>query len=200
MTNKEKRNLNLPFRTTPPIIFEQLKTKLLIKSYNRMVPYNAIKAQLIFKLIGLKYKKNVYFAPPFYCDYGKNIQIGCNFYSNMNCTILDAAKVTIGDNVLFGPNVSLITASHPIHGEMRKLELHCGIPIVIEDDVWIGGNATVLPGVTIGKGSVIGAGSVVTKDIPESVVAVGNPCKVIRKITNEDKNYYFKNRKWDDIT
>lgn len=199
MTNREKQKLNLPFKMTLFSILEQIRAKLLVKSYNRMIPYNVLKANIIFKLLKIKHKRNVYFAPPFFCDYGKNIEIGSNFYSNMGCTILDTAKVQIGDDVLFGPNVSLFTASHPIHRDMRKLEYQYGIPIRIENGVWIGGNTVILPGVTIGQGSVIGAGSVVTKDIPESVVAVGNPCKVIRKISNVDKKYYFKKMEWDNI-
>lgn len=117
---------------------------------------------------------------PFQCDYGYNIHVGKEFFANYNCVILDCAKVTIGDNVLFAPNVGIYTATHPIDAETRTSGLEMAYPITIGNRVWIGAHATILPGVTIGDNSVIGAGSVVTKDIPANVVAVGNPCKVLR--------------------
>ncbi len=116
---------------------------------------------------------------------------------NYNCTILDVAEVFIGDNVLFAPNVSIFTAGHPIHPESRITGYEYGIPIHIGSNVWIGGNSVVNPGVTIGEGSVIGSGSVVTKDIPPFVVAAGNPCRVIRKITEADRRFYFKDHEFD---
>lgn len=119
---------------------------------------------------------------PFYCDYGYNITIGSRFYANRNLTILDCAKVTIGNNVLIGPGCILATGSHPLDSAVRSQGLEYARDIVIEDDVWLGAGVIVLPGVTIKKGSVIGAGSVVTKDIPEAVVAYGNPCRVIKKV------------------
>jgi maltose O-acetyltransferase len=122
---------------------------------------------------------NLYVEPPFFCDYGYNIHCGENVYFNTNCVVLDASKVTIGSNVLFGPGVQLYTASHPIDAETRRTH-SLSKPITIGDDCWIGGNAVICPGVTIGNGCVIGAGSVVTKDIPDNSMAVGNPAKVIR--------------------
>ena len=113
-----------------------------------------------------------------------------------NCTILDVAKVTIGENVLFAPNVSIYTAGHPVHPVSRQSGYEYGIPVTIGDNVWVGGNVVITPGVTIGDNVVIGAGSVVTKDIPANVVAAGNPCRVIRKITEEDKKYYYKDREF----
>ena len=136
--------------------------------------------------------------PPFYCDYGSHIEVGENFFANYNCTILDVAPVKIGDNVLFGPNVSLYTAGHPLHPVSRNSAYEYGISITIGDNVWLGGNVVVTPGVHIGNNVVIGAGSVVTKDIPDNMVAAGNPCRVIREITEEDKKYYYKNRKFDE--
>lgn len=137
------------------------------------------------------------FEPPFRCDYGYNIEIGENFYSNYNCTILDCAKVTIGNNVLFAPNVSLFTAGHPIDATLRAQEYEYAFPITIGNDVWIGGNTVINPGVTIGSNVVIGSGSVITKDIPSNCIAAGNPCRVIRDITEEDKQYYYKKLKFD---
>ena len=120
---------------------------------------------------------------------------GENFYSNYNLIILDCAPVKIGDNVLIGPNVSIYTAGHPLHYEIRNQEYEYAFPIIIGDNVWIGGNVVINPGVSIGENSVIGSGSVVTKDIPKNVIAIGNPCKVLRVITDDDKHYYFKNLK-----
>lgn len=127
------------------------------------------------------------FTPSFWCDYGFNIKVGKNFYSNHNLVILDCAEVRFGDNVFIGPNCGFYTAIHPIDAGQRKMEIEWAKPIKVGNDVWFGGSVTVLPGVTIGDNVVIGAGSVVVKDIPSGVVAVGNPCKPIRKITEADK-------------
>ncbi len=128
-------------------------------------------------------KTDVFIQPPFYCDYGGNISLGRKVFFNFNCVILDVAPVTIGDYVLFGPNVQVYTATHPISPAERRLGLEYGKPVSIGSDVWVGGGAIICPGVTIGAGSVIAAGSVVTRDVPEGVVAVGNPCRVVRPIT-----------------
>lgn len=136
--------------------------------------------------------------PPFYCDYGKNIEVGKNFFANYNCMIIDVARVTIGENCMMAPNVAIYTAGHPIHPAARNSAYEYGIEVTIGDNVWLGGNTVVVPGVHIGSNVVIGAGSVVTKDIPDWSVAVGNPCRVVKKITEEDKQYYFKDRKFDD--
>jgi maltose O-acetyltransferase len=120
--------------------------------------------------------------PPFHCDYGSNITIGDNVFFNFNCVILDVASVTIGSNVLFAPNVQIYAATHPLSVAQRRAGLELGKPITIGDDVWVGGGVIICPGVTIGARSVIGAGSVVTKNIPEDVLAYGNPCRVVRAI------------------
>lgn len=125
---------------------------------------------------------------PFHCDYGYNIEIGENFFANYNCVILDGAKVTFGDNVFIAPNCSFYTAGHPIDVLQRNQGLEYALPIKIGNNVWIGGNVTVLPGVTIGDNTVIGAGSLVNKDIPSNVVAAGNPCRVIREITENNQD------------
>ena len=149
--------------------------------------------QLLKNLLG-SVKDNFYVEPPFHCDYGYNISIGEKFYSNYNLIILDCAKVSIGDNVMLAPNVSIFTAGHPIDAEMRNKEWEYAIPVKIGNNVWIGGNTVINPGISIGDNTVIGSGSVLTKDIPSNVIAAGNPCKVIRKITEEDRQYYFKRR------
>lgn len=136
--------------------------------------------------------ENIFVNPPLFIDYGKHIHMGENVYCNMGCTFLDVNSITIGNNVMLGPNVSLYTAGHQIDPEVRITTIEFGYPIVIEDNVWIGGNATVVPGVTIGKNSVVAAGSVVTKDVPANVVVGGNPAKVIRAITEEDELHWRK--------
>lgn len=142
--------------------------------------------------------KNLMIVPPFRCDYGYNITVGDNFYSNYNLTILDVAPVTIGDNVFIAPNVAIYTAGHPIHPKARNSMYEYGISITIGDNCWIGGNTVICPGVKIGNGVVIGAGSVVTHDVPDNVVAAGNPCRVLRGITDEDLKYYFKRREFGE--
>ena len=127
---------------------------------------------------------------PFFCDFGENIHIGTNFYANHNLSILDGGKVTIGDYVFIAPNVVITTAGHAIDPSQRDKGLEIALPITIGNHVWLGANVTILPGVTIGDNVVIGGGSVVTKDIPSNVIAVGNPCRVLRKITDDDKYKY----------
>ena len=144
----------------------------------------------IFKSVG----KNAIINKPFFCDLGCNISVGDNFYANFDCVFLDVNEIKIGNNVFLAPRVSLFTAGHPIDKDIRNEQLEYGWPITIGNDVWIGGNTTVNPGVTIGDNVVIGSGSVVTKDIPSGVVAAGNPCRVIRKITVEDKIYWEKEK------
>lgn len=145
--------------------------------------------QLVRQLLG-KVGKNISIEPPFYCDYGYNIEVGDNCYFNMNCVILDGAKVTFGDNVFVAPSCGFYTAGHPFDVEQRNAGLEYAYPITVGNNVWIGAQVCVLPGVTIGDNSVIAAGSVVNKSIPSNVLAAGNPCRVIREITEEDKRKY----------
>ena len=158
--------------------------------FNNCKPSDMKKQQeLLARILG-EMGENPVVTAPFYCDYGFNISVGQNFYTNHNVTILDGAKVTFGDNVFIAPNCVFSTAGHAIDSEQRTSGLEIALPITVGDNVWIGTNVSVLPGVTIGKNTIIGAGSVVNKDIPDGVIAVGNPCKVIRKITEEDKKKY----------
>lgn len=147
--------------------------------------------ELLRRLFG-KVKGDFSIVSPFFCDYGYNIEIGNNFFMNMNCVILDGAKVTFGDNVFVAPGCGFYTAGHPLDWEQRNAGLEYAYPITVGNNVWIGAQVCVLPGVTIGDNTVIGAGSVVTKNIPANVLAAGNPCRVIREITEEDKNRYNK--------
>lgn len=159
--------------------------KGMLFEYNRLNPLDKNNRDLILKKL-LNCKGELCIEQPFYCSYGYNISIGVNFYSDVNLTILDKASVQIGDNVIIGPNVNIYTSSHPFHEVERMRGLEYARPIVIYDNVWIGGNVTILPGVKINQGAIIGAGSVVTDDIPPYVIAAGNPCRVIRSITQED--------------
>jgi acetyltransferase-like isoleucine patch superfamily enzyme len=180
------------------LLHERQHAKKLLFEYNALPPdATEDRKQLLSILLG-KTSNDCWIEPPFRCDYGYNIELGENFYANYNLIILDCAKVIIGDNVFIGPNVGIYTAGHPIHHEMRNTGYEYAIPITIGDNVWLGGHVVINPGVTIGSNSVIGSGSVVTRDIPENVIAAGNPCRVIRQITEEDKNYYFSNRRFDE--
>lgn len=134
--------------------------------------------------------EGAYVETPFYCDYGCNIRVGKNFFSNYDCVFLDCGPITIGDNVMLGPKVALYAVNHPIDPVVRSTGYDFPEPITIGSNVWIGGSAVVCPGVTIGDNTVIGAGSVVTKDIPANVVAAGNPCRVIRPVTQADTDYW----------
>ncbi len=135
---------------------------------------------------------------PFYCDYGSNIVCGEDFYANFHLVILDVAPVRFGARVFLAPNVAIYTASHPIDAEQRAQGWESGLPVSIGDDVWIGGNVTICPGVTIGSNVVIGAGSVVTRDLPDNVIAVGNPCRVLREITADDRTFYDGKHHWPE--
>lgn len=160
--------------------------------YNMLRPSQYQDRDDMIKDILGKTEGEVYIQQPFYCDYGYNIEVGNNFYMNYNGIILDGAKVTFGHDVFIAPNCGFYTAGHPLDVEQRNQGLEYAYPISVGNNVWIGGNVVVLAGVTIGDNSVIAAGSIVNKDIPAGVVAAGNPCKVIREITDEDINKYKK--------
>ena len=197
MTQKERRDHELPYKADEGVLEEMKNTRLLLREFNTADPCDLEKqAEIAGRLIPHA-DGPIGLTQPFYCDYGTHIYIGKNFIANYNCTILDVGRVDIGDNVLFAPNVSIYTAGHPVHPETRNTGYEYGIPVKIGNNVWVGGNTVITPGVTIGDNVVIGAGSVVTKDIPANVVAAGNPCRVIRPVTEEDKKYYYKKREFD---
>lgn len=164
------------------LIDERTKAKEKCYEYNMLRPSDINGRQNIIKQIVHNIGKNFWIEPTFFCDYGYNISIGDNFYSNHNLVILDAAPVKIGNNVFFGPNCGIYTSGHPLEFQIRNDGLEYAKKIEIGDNVWIGGNVVILPNVKIGDNCVIGAGSVVNKDIAPNSIAVGNPCKVIRKI------------------
>lgn len=192
MTEWEKAQAGFLYDANYDSDLIDMRTKCadLCYEFNMCRPSDVTKQQeVLHKLFG-QIKGNVVVTAPFYCDYGVNISVDENFYTNHNVTILDGAKVTFGDNVFIAPDCVFSTAGHPIDTEQRNLGLEIALPIMVGDNVWIGTNVSVLPGVTIGSNVVIGAGSVVNRNIPDGVIAAGNPCRVIRKITEEDKKKY----------
>ena len=198
MNQKERMLAGLPYKAwLDGLAEERLENKKRIYKYNNLPP-EAEKEQdeLIKEILG-KTGENVHIEAPFHCDYGYNIEVGENFFANYNLTVLDVGKVRIGKNAQIAPNVSIYTAGHPIHPESRNSGYEYGIDVTIGDNVWIGGNVCIMPGVTVGDNVVIGAGSVVTKDIPDSVIAVGNPCRVVRAITDDDRDFYYRDRRLD---
>ena len=181
MNQKERMLAGLPYKAWLDGLAEERTTcKQKIYDFNMLPPKDNQKVPDMLKSIFGKTGEHIWIEAPFHCDYGWNIEVGENFFANYNLTILDVGKVTIGANVQIAPNVAIYTAGHPIHPESRNTGYEYGIPITIGDNVWIGGNVVILPGVTIGNNVVIGAGSVVSKDIPDNMIAVGNPCKIGR--------------------
>lgn len=196
MNNIERRDKGLAYIADEKVYDEMLKCRKLLFKLNHTDFENFKEiSKIITSLLGKS--ENAFINPPFFCDYGSHIEVGKNFYANYNCTILDVAKVKIGDNCFLAPNVAIYTAGHPIYPKTRNSAYEYGKEVTIGDNVWIGGNAVVCPGVHIGNNVVIGAGSVVTKDIPDWSLAAGNPCKVIRQITEDDKRKLFKNEEID---
>lgn len=194
MTEKEKMLKQMMYDANydKELLQERNQAKDLCYEYNQFRPSDEQGQKAVMRKLLGKTKENFTIMQPFWCDYSYNIEIGENFFVNHNLVILDPAKVTFGDNVFIAPNCGFYTAGHPIDAERRSQGLEYAYPITVGDNVWIGGGVHVMPGVTIGNNVVIGGGSVVVKDIPDNSVAVGNPCKVIRKITEEDRK-----RCWD---
>ncbi|WP_274528543.1 sugar O-acetyltransferase [Paenibacillus piscarius] len=194
ITEKEKAKKGWLYDANydPELLKEKEKCQDLCHDFNQLKPSETKKKREILAEILEKIPENFVITAPFYCDFGYNIEIGEGFFSNFNCTILDGAKVTFGKYVFIAPNCCFSTAGHPLDSEQRNAGLEFAYPITVGNNVWFGAGVTVLPGVTIGNDVVIGAGSIVNKDIPSGVIAVGNPCRVLREITEEDKRKYHK--------
>ncbi len=196
MTEKEKCAAGILYDANydKNLLLERDRCKDICFEYNNTKPSQLhTKQELLRGLFG-NIQDDFVIQAPFWCDYGYNIELGKNFYANHNLVILDAAKVTFGDNVFLAPDCGFHTAGHPVDADRRNLGLEYAWPITVGSNVWIGAGVQVLPGVTIGSNVVIGAGSVVTRDIPDNVIAVGNPCRVLRSITEEEisKEYIWK--------
>ena len=198
MTGKERREKGLLFIADDQDWVEMKNARRQLQKLNNMDRSDFSGINMLVRELFGKADESTFLNPPFFCDYGSNIFVGKNCFINYNCTILDNGKVRMGDNCMLAPNVSIYTAGHALYPDSRNLGYEYGIDVTIGNNVWIGGNTVILPGINIGDNVVIGAGSVVTKDIPAWSFAAGNPCKVIRKITEEDKEFYYKQRKIDE--
>lgn len=199
MNAKEKmHNGGLYLPDDEEIMREQTRCLDLLYEYNATRPTQQDKRQKLLKEMFAEIGEGCYLEPPFHANFGgKHCHFGNRVYANFNLTLVDDTHIYVGDNVMFGPNVTIATAGHPILPELRKKGYQYNMPVRIGKNCWLGAGVIVLPGITVGDNSVIGAGSVVTKDIPPNVVAVGNPCKILRPISDRDREYYFKDRKID---
>lgn len=197
MNIKEKMHageLYLPF--DEELITEQLQKLDRLYDFNMTRPTEMEKRNALLKEMFAEIGENCYIEPPFHSNFGgSHVHFGSNVYANFNLTLVDDTHIYVGNNTMFGPNVTVATAGHPILPELRQQGYQYNAPIHIGENCWIGAGALILPGITIGDNVVIGAGSVVTKDIPSNVVAVGNPCRILREINDHDKEYYFKDKK-----
>ena len=199
MNNIERmKSGKLYFPNEEDVLKEQFKCLEKLYDFNVSRPSELKKRSEMLKDMFGSIGEDCYIEPPFHANWGgKHVFFGNHVYANFNLTMVDDANIYVGDYVMFGPNVTVATAGHPIEPTLRKKALQYNLEVKIGSNVWIGAGAVILPGVTIGDNSVIGAGSVVTKDVPENVVAVGNPCKVLRPIGEHDREFYFKNKKID---
>ena len=196
MTERERMLAGKLYKSVGNQELHSLKEKkdVIIAKFNDESNVNIGEKQKLLKELFKKTGNNFYIEPPFHCDYGCNITVGENFYANFDCIFLDVNEIIIGNNVFLAPRVCIYTAGHPIDKDIRNEYLEYGYRVTIGNDVWIGGNTVINPGVNIGDNVVIGSGSVVTHDIPSNVVAAGNPCRVLRPITIADKEFWGKQK------
>lgn len=198
MTAKERmQSGKLYFCTDEEIANEQTQCLEILYDYNHTRPSESQKREQILKKLLAEIGENCYIEPPLHANWGKYTHFGSNVYANFNLTLVDDTDIFVGDNVMIGPNVVIATAGHPVNPALRLQAAQFNISVHIGNNVWIGAGAIVLPGVHIGDNSVIGAGSIVTKDIPANVVAVGNPCRVLREINERDQTFYYRDLEID---
>lgn len=199
MTEREKIHSGVLYQPRDPdIMAEQLVYLDMLKVYNDTSHLEPEKREAMLKKMFAEIGDNCYIESPFYANWaGHNVHFGSNIYANFGLTLVDDTHIYVGDCTMFGPNVTIATAGHPIDSELRSRGLQYNLPVHIGRNCWLGAGVIVMPGVTIGDNTVIGAGSIVTKDIPSGVVAVGNPCRVMRQVGERDREYYYRNRKID---
>lgn len=199
MTNKERMLAGKLYDPgEPEILKEQFGYLEKMYEFNRTMPFEMEKRQKLLKEMLGHVGEGCYIEPPFYSNWGgKHVFFGDHVYANFHLTMTDDGNIYIGNHVMIGPNVTMSSAGHPIEPHLRKREMQFNADVHVGNNVWIGAGAILLPGVTIGDDTVIGAGSIVTKDIPSGVVAVGNPCRILREIGERDRNYYFRNLEVD---
>ena len=196
MTLRERmKSGKIYFCNDPDLMREQLACLDRLYDFNRTRPSELELRTKLLRELPADVGENCYVEPPLHANWGCHTHFGNNVYANFNLTLVDDTDIFVGDSVMFGPNVTLATAGHPVDPELRRKVAQFNLPIRIGNNVWIGANAVVLPGITIGDNSVIGAGSVVTRDVPPDVVAVGNPCRVLRPIGPRDREYYCRDRR-----
>ncbi|NEW00624.1 sugar O-acetyltransferase [Bacillus megaterium] len=197
-TKERIHNQKLYYCNDDSLISEQMSYLELLYIFNHSRPSEQDVRSNILKQLFSEIGEDCYIEPPLHANWGgKNVHFGNSVYANFNLTLVDDCDIFVGDNVMFGPNVTISAGTHPIHPNLRRKKAQYNVPIYIEDNVWIGAQSVVLPGVRIGENTVIGAGSVVTKSIPANVVAIGNPCRVIREINDRDMKYYYKDLEID---
>lgn len=178
------------------ILREQMKCLELLYEYNQTRPHEQQRRQDLLRQMFAEIGENCYIEPPFHANWGgHHVHFGKNVYSNFNLTLVDDTHIYVGDYTMFGPNVTVATAGHPILPQLRQRGLQYNMPVHIGKNCWIGAGAILVPGVTIGDNVVVGAGSIVTKDLPDNVVAVGNPCRILRQVNEHDRQFYFKDRR-----
>lgn len=196
---KEKmHNGMLYLPNDPQIVEEQVKCQERLYDFNRTRPSELAKREALLREMLAELGENCYVEPQLHANYGgKFVHFGKNIYANYNLTLVDDTHIYVGDYTMFGPNVTVSTAGHPILPELREQAYQYNMPVRIGRNCWIGAGVTIVPGITIGDNVVIGAGSIVTKDLPSNVVAVGNPCRILREVNEYDREYYFKGRKID---
>ena len=196
MNAKERmKSGKIYFCTDEELAQEQLRRRDRLYDFNQTRPSEMPKRMALLKEILAEVGENCYVEPPLHANWGCHTHFGNNVYANFNLTLVDDTDIYVGDGVLFGPNVVVAVAGHPVDPDLRRKVAQFNLPVHIGNNVWIGAGAIILPGIAIGDNSVIGAGSVVTKDVPANVVAVGNPCRVLREIGEHDREYYWRDRK-----